>query len=206
VNTGEVVVRSITSGAGQTEYTPIGHTTNLASRMQTLAPIGSIAATEVTRKLFLPARCGRMEGKLDRAETQHPGGSRRRRDSKLKRTQEHFLPRQLNRLAAGYLPLLGRDRVRDSSTESFCGASFGFRGIFFAIARRGVGFERMKKTSRDFGDLIDRGHERAFVRLGGFVEAGDLPHELQRGRMHLFGSDRRIEVEKNFDIPAHFAL
>jgi class 3 adenylate cyclase len=51
VNTGEVVVRSITTGAGQTEYTPIGHTTNMASRMQTLAPIGSIATTEVTRKL-----------------------------------------------------------------------------------------------------------------------------------------------------------
>ena len=51
VNTGEVVVRSITTGAGQTEYTPIGHTTNLASRMQALAPTGSIAATENTRKL-----------------------------------------------------------------------------------------------------------------------------------------------------------
>ena len=34
VNTGEVVVRSIATGVGQTEYTPIGHTTNLASRMQ----------------------------------------------------------------------------------------------------------------------------------------------------------------------------
>src|SRR5271154_781783 len=43
INTGEVVVRSITTGAGQTEYTPIGHTTNLASRMQTVAPVGSIA-------------------------------------------------------------------------------------------------------------------------------------------------------------------
>ena len=51
VNTGEVVVRSITTGAGQTEYTPIGHTTNLASRMQALAPTGSIATTENTRKL-----------------------------------------------------------------------------------------------------------------------------------------------------------
>jgi class 3 adenylate cyclase len=51
VNTGEVVVRSITTGAGQTEYTPIGHTTNLASRMQALAPTGSIAVTENTRKL-----------------------------------------------------------------------------------------------------------------------------------------------------------
>ena len=51
VNTGEVVVRSIATGAGQTEYTPIGHTTNLASRMQALAPTGSIAVSEQTRKL-----------------------------------------------------------------------------------------------------------------------------------------------------------
>ena len=51
VNTGEVVVRSITTGEGHTEYTPIGHTTNLASRMQTLAPVGSIAVAESTRKL-----------------------------------------------------------------------------------------------------------------------------------------------------------
>ncbi len=51
VNTGEVVVRSITTGAGQTEYTPIGYTTNLASRMQALAPTGSIAISEQTRKL-----------------------------------------------------------------------------------------------------------------------------------------------------------
>jgi class 3 adenylate cyclase len=51
VNTGEVVVRSITSGEGQVEYTPIGHTTNLASRMQAVAPTGSIAVSETTRKL-----------------------------------------------------------------------------------------------------------------------------------------------------------
>ncbi|HYL60498.1 MAG TPA: adenylate/guanylate cyclase domain-containing protein [Candidatus Acidoferrales bacterium] len=51
INTGEVVVRSITTGAGQTEYTPIGHTTNLASRMQAVAPVGSIAVAEPTRKL-----------------------------------------------------------------------------------------------------------------------------------------------------------
>ena len=51
VNTGEVVVRSISTGAGNVEYTPIGHTTNLASRMQALAPTGSIAISENTRKL-----------------------------------------------------------------------------------------------------------------------------------------------------------
>jgi class 3 adenylate cyclase/predicted ATPase len=51
VNTGEVVVRSIQTGAGQVEYMPIGHTTNFASRMQTAAPVGSIAVSDVTRKL-----------------------------------------------------------------------------------------------------------------------------------------------------------
>jgi class 3 adenylate cyclase len=51
VNTGEVVVRSITTGEGQTEYTPIGHTTNLASRMQAVAPTGSVGVSESTRRL-----------------------------------------------------------------------------------------------------------------------------------------------------------
>jgi predicted ATPase/class 3 adenylate cyclase len=51
LNTGEVVVRSIHTGEGQAEYTPIGHSTSLAARMQALAPIGSIAATDATRKL-----------------------------------------------------------------------------------------------------------------------------------------------------------
>jgi class 3 adenylate cyclase len=51
INTGEVVVRSIATGGGQTEYTPIGHTTNLASRMQAVAPVGSVAVAEPTRKL-----------------------------------------------------------------------------------------------------------------------------------------------------------
>jgi class 3 adenylate cyclase/tetratricopeptide (TPR) repeat protein len=50
-NTGEVVVRTLQTGAAHTEYTPIGHTTNLASRIQALAPIGSIAVSEATRKL-----------------------------------------------------------------------------------------------------------------------------------------------------------
>src|SRR5258708_17886326 len=37
-------------GGGDTEYTPIGHTNNLASRMQAIASTGSIAISEQTRK------------------------------------------------------------------------------------------------------------------------------------------------------------
>src|SRR5262249_47309728 len=51
LNTGEVVVRSITTGEGRTEYAPVGHSTGIAARMQALAPVGSIAATEPIRKL-----------------------------------------------------------------------------------------------------------------------------------------------------------
>jgi class 3 adenylate cyclase len=51
VNTGEVVVRSIRTDDAHTEYTPIGHSSSLASRMQALAPTGSIATTDQTRKL-----------------------------------------------------------------------------------------------------------------------------------------------------------
>src|SRR6202050_3258381 len=50
-NTGEAVVRSIRTDALHTEYTPIGHSTSLAARMQALAPIGSIAITENTRRI-----------------------------------------------------------------------------------------------------------------------------------------------------------
>lgn len=51
INTGEMVVRTIHTGDQHTEYTPIGHSTSLAARMQTLAPTGSIAITEATQKL-----------------------------------------------------------------------------------------------------------------------------------------------------------
>ncbi len=51
VNTGEVVVRSIKTDDTHTEYTPIGHSTSMAARMQALAPTGSIATTEPTRRL-----------------------------------------------------------------------------------------------------------------------------------------------------------
>jgi len=51
INTGEVVVRTLDTGQGHAEYAPIGLSTNLAARMQTAAPVGSVAVTENSRKL-----------------------------------------------------------------------------------------------------------------------------------------------------------
>ena len=50
-NSGEVVVRTIKTGGSHTEYTPIGHTVNLASRLQSLAGAGSTVISDSTRTL-----------------------------------------------------------------------------------------------------------------------------------------------------------
>src|SRR6516165_9851069 len=51
VNTGEVVMRPLKTRDSHAEYAPIGHTTNLASRMQAVARSGSVVVSEATRKL-----------------------------------------------------------------------------------------------------------------------------------------------------------
>ena len=51
INTGEVVVRSIRKDDLHTDYVPVGHSTNLAARMEQLAAPGSILITEATYRL-----------------------------------------------------------------------------------------------------------------------------------------------------------
>src|SRR5712692_6706199 len=51
VNTGEVVVRSIRKDDLHTDYVPVGHSTNIASRMESLAVPGSIVVSAHTHKL-----------------------------------------------------------------------------------------------------------------------------------------------------------
>ena len=51
LNTGEVVLRSIRKDDLHAEYTPIGHSTSLAARMESLATPGSIVVSEHTYKL-----------------------------------------------------------------------------------------------------------------------------------------------------------
>src|SRR5713101_2472785 len=51
INTGEMVLRSIRKDDLHAEYTPVGHSTSLASRMESLATPGSIVVSEHTYKL-----------------------------------------------------------------------------------------------------------------------------------------------------------
>jgi class 3 adenylate cyclase len=51
LNTGEVVVRSIRKDDLHTDYVPVGHSTNLAARMEQLAAPGSIVVSAYTHRL-----------------------------------------------------------------------------------------------------------------------------------------------------------
>src|SRR5271156_5657668 len=137
VNTGEVVVRSISTGAGHTEYTPIGHTTNLASRMQAVAPVGSVAVTEATRKL--------CEGYF----TLKPLGP-----TKVKGVSEPVnvyevtglgpLRTRLQRSAGrGYTKFVGREREMDAMKAAADRAISGHGQIVAAMAEAGTGKSRL---------------------------------------------------------------
>src|SRR6266851_5057987 len=137
VNTGELVVRTLTTADGHAEYTPIGHTANLASRMQVIAPTGSIVITEHTR--------GLVEGYFQL----RPSGPTR-----IKGLSEPInvyevtglgpLRTRLQRAAArGLSKFVGREREMDALKQALEQARTGHGQIVAAIAEAGVGKSRL---------------------------------------------------------------
>ena len=137
VNTGEVVVRSITTGQGQTEYTPIGHTTNLASRMQALAPTGSIAISEQTRKLvegyfaLKPLGPTKVKGVSEPVNVYEVTGLGPLR-TRLQRSA-----------GRGLTKFVGREREIDAMKRAAEQAKAGRGQIIAAMAEAGVGKSRL---------------------------------------------------------------
>jgi class 3 adenylate cyclase len=136
-NTGEVVVRSIATGEGHTEYTPIGHTTNLASRMQAVAPTGSIAVSESTRRLVEgyftlktlgPTKVKGVSEAIDVFEVTGLGPLRTR------------LQRAAGR---GLTKFVGREREMDAMKHAAEQAQAGHGQIVAAMAEAGVGKSRL---------------------------------------------------------------
>ncbi len=58
-------------------------------------------------------------------------------------------------------------------------------GLDLAVARRGIGLQRGQQAPCAVGDFGNRAVERLGIGLRGRIEAGELAHELQRGRMDL---------------------
>src|ERR1700741_1511992 len=91
----------------------------------------------------------------------------------------------------------------DSRAKSLRRPGLSSCRFLFPILRWCAGFERTDETSRSAGDFLDRRQERGFVYLRRFIKTADFSHELERRRPYLLIRDRRIKVEKCFDVPAH---
>jgi class 3 adenylate cyclase/tetratricopeptide (TPR) repeat protein len=137
INTGEVVVRTLTTADGHTEYTPIGHTANLASRMQAIAPTGSIALTEHTRRL--------VEGYF---QLKPRGPTRVKGLSEAVNVYEVTglgpLRTRLQRAAGrGLTKFVGREREMEALRHAAELAKGGHGQIVAAMAEPGVGKSRL---------------------------------------------------------------
>jgi class 3 adenylate cyclase/predicted ATPase len=190
INTGEVVVRSIQTGAGQVEYTPIGHTTNLASRMQTAAPVGSIAVSENTRKLcegyFIlkplgPTRVKGVNEPVNVYEVTGLGPLRTR------------LQRSAGR---GLTKFVGREREMEALRHAADQARSGHGQIVAAMAEAGTGKSRLYfefKAKNQSGWMVLETFSVSHGKASAYLPVLDLLH----GYFKITGEDdNRTRREK----------
>jgi len=182
VNTGEVVVRSITTGEGHTEYTPIGHTANLASRIQALAPTGSIAISENTLKFvegyfeLKPLGPTKVKGVSEPVNVYEVTGL-----GPIRTRLQHSAGR-------GYTKFVGRQREMDAMEAAAEGAKLGRGQIVAAMAEAGTGKSRLflefKAKNRSGWKVLEAfsvSHGKAAAFLGD-RSALELFRDQLRGR------------------------
>jgi class 3 adenylate cyclase/tetratricopeptide (TPR) repeat protein len=137
VNTGEVVMRPLKTGDSHIEYAPIGHTTNLAARIQAVARTGSVMVSEATRKLVEgyfqlkaigPTRVKGVNQPVQVYEVTGLGPLRTR------------LQRSASR---GYTKFVGREREMDMLRRTAELAQFGHGQVVATVAMAGVGKSRL---------------------------------------------------------------
>jgi predicted ATPase/class 3 adenylate cyclase len=176
-NTGEVVVRSIATGDGKSEYTPIGHTANLAARMQTLANPGSTVIAESTRKLvegYFTLRslgASRIKGVADPVEVFEVTGLGPLR-TRLQRA-----------VGRGLTKFVGREREMEALKHSAEQAKGGRGQIVAAMAEPGVGKSRLfyefKVTSQS-GWMVLETFSVSHGKASAYLPVIDLLHNYFR--------------------------
>src|SRR6516225_6472873 len=173
INTGEVVVRTLTTADGHAEYTPIGHTANLASRMQAIAPSGSIAITEQTRRLvegfFQLRSLGpiRVKGLTEPINVYEVSGL-----GPLRTRLQQAAVRGLTRF-------VGRDREMDVLRHALEQAQAGHGQIVAAMAEPGVGKSRLFyefKATSQYGCMVLEAYSVSHGKASSYVPVIELLH------------------------------
>jgi len=137
VHTGEAVVRPLKLGNGQIEYTPIGHSTSLGARLQTLAPVGSIAASEAIRQLcegsceFNDLGLAKVKGVSDLVKVYEVTGLGKQR-TRMQRSA-----------GQGFSKFVGRARELDSLRYAAQQAQAGSGQVVAIVAEAGTGKSRL---------------------------------------------------------------
>jgi len=136
VNSGEVVLRTIETG-GHAEYTAVGHVTNLAARMQGIAPAGGVVITEGTRRLvegyfaLRPLGPTEVKGISERINVFEVTG--------LGPLRTHF---QLS-VRRGLTKFVGREREIAEIKRALEQAWAGYGQLFAVVADAGIGKSRL---------------------------------------------------------------
>ena len=212
VNTGEVVVRSIRTGAGHVEYTPIGHSISLASRLQALAAPGSVAISETVRKLaegyfalksLGPARIKGVSEPVNIYEVTGLGPLRTR------------LQRSAGR---GLTKFVGRIREMDAMKAAAEQAKAGQGQIVAAMAEPGVGKSRLFfefKATSAAGWKVLEAFSVSHGKAGAYLPVIDLLHsyfeissedDARKRRERVNGKVLTLDRSLEDAIPYLFAL
>ncbi len=172
-STGEVVVRSISTGVGHAEYTPIGHTANLASRMQAVAPTGSIAIGENARKLvkgyfaLKPHGPTRVKGIAEPVNVYEVTGL-------------GPLRTRLQRAAGrGLTKFVGREREMEAMRAAADRATSGHGQIVAAMAEAGTGKSRLYfefKAKHQSGWMVLEAFSVSHGKASAYLPVLDLLH------------------------------
>jgi class 3 adenylate cyclase len=151
VNTGEVVVRSIRKDDLHTDYVPVGHSTNLAARMESLAAGGAIVVSEHTYRLtegyfqFHALGAAQVKGvsePLNIYEVQGVGPLRTKLQVAAKK---------------GFVRFVGRQSEMEQMKRALAAAQAGHGQIVAVMGEPGVGKSRLVyefKMSSQAGCLV----------------------------------------------------
>jgi len=180
--TGEVVTRSIKTGDAHTEYSPIGHTANLATRMQAVAPTGSIAISETTRKLcegyfsLRPLGPTKVKGVSEPVNVYEVTGLGPLR-SRLQRGA-----------GRGLTKFVGREREMEAISHAALRARSGRGQIVAAVGEAGTGKSRLFfefKAKNQSGWMVLEAFSVSFGKASAYLPAIDLLH----GYFHIVSDD-----------------
>jgi class 3 adenylate cyclase/tetratricopeptide (TPR) repeat protein len=212
VNVGEVVVREIRTGEKHADYTPIGHSTGVAARLEALAAPGSIVISESLRKLVEgyfalkplgPSRIKGISEPVEIYEVTGPGPLRTR----------------FQRAAArGYTKFVGRQREIETMQQVAEQAKTGRGQIVAAVAEAGIGksrlFDEFKATSQT-GWLVLEGLSFSHGKATAYLPLIDLLHdyfgidssdEARRRREKVAGKVAMLDRSLEEALPHLFAL